>query len=257
MIHLDKLLQFQADRERISPNQGMRTARGISLIILHATADNGNEVGAEQWMTNEKAKASAHLHIRRDGTVTRHVADNRRAWHAGQSSWPNVADVNSASLGWEIANKNDGKEPYTEEQYATVGKLLRYYLPQGIEREDVLSHALISPERKTDPLGWDWDRMWWEMDQLNPPPNVVAHYGASLPPRAPLEALDLNKISIPTREHIEEIGRSRNIPREVLLPGVQAAEVLLRGILAARVGGSMQVMKMAADALADFAKRAA
>ena len=39
-----------------------------------------------------------------DGTITRLVPDDKRAWHAGASHWRGVTDVNSASIGIEIVN---------------------------------------------------------------------------------------------------------------------------------------------------------
>lgn len=78
MIAPDRLRAFHADRMRPSPNFGPRRGDGaIGLIVLHATA--GSDEGAESWMVNPQSEVSAHLHIRRDGSVTRHVADSMRA----------------------------------------------------------------------------------------------------------------------------------------------------------------------------------
>lgn len=161
-IPVSEIREYPADRERPSPNHGPRTARHVSLIVLHATASSTDE-SAENAMANPAHKAAAHLHIRRDGSITRQVGDSRRAWHAGRSSWPGIGDVNSESLGWEIGNDNRG-EPYTDAQYEAVADLLRHYLPQGLERDAVVSHAMIAPGRKSDPLGWDWGRMWRLVD---------------------------------------------------------------------------------------------
>lgn len=165
MIPLLELRPFVADRERPSPNFNARKGSGgIRYIILHATA--GSDEGAESWMENPVSKVSAHLHIRRDGSITRCVDDTARAWHAGIARWEGRTDLNSDSLGWEIGNRNDGKEPYTDAQYRAIARLLHHYLPQGLERSAVLSHAQVAPDRKTDPLGWDWRRMWEELEQL-------------------------------------------------------------------------------------------
>ena len=140
-------------------------------------------------MANPEAGVSAHLHIRRDGSITRMVGDRRRAWHAGDSSWPGVGDVNSESLGWEIGNDNDG-EPYSDAQYEAVADLLRHYLPQGLPREAVVSHKDVAPGRKTDPHGWDWNRMWRLLD---PEPVITipapAGPGYTEPVVAPVSAL--------------------------------------------------------------------
>lgn len=180
MIQPHEIVSFEADRVIRSPNHGARSGLPISLIILHATADGGSEKGAEAWMSNPTSQASAHLHVRRDGSVTRMVDDRRRAWHAGVSAWPGIRDVNSESLGWEIANRNDGKEPYTAAQYTAVARALHHYLPQGIERSGVLGHCDVAPGRKSDPKGWDWVRMWLELAMLELEPRIVTS-----PPRPP------------------------------------------------------------------------
>ena len=110
-IAVSEIRAYPADRLIPSPNQGTRTHRFISLIVLHGTGTHPGE-NPENAMADPAHKAAAHLHFRRDGSVTRMVGDRRRAWHAGDSSWPGVGDVNSESLGWEIENDNRG-EPYT------------------------------------------------------------------------------------------------------------------------------------------------
>jgi len=195
VIPLARLRPAPADRLLLSPNRGSRGGAPIRLIVLHATADGGNEAGAEAWMRKPEAQASAHLHIRRDGSVTRLVEDADRAWHAGRSEWPGIGDVNSESLGWEIANRNDDREPYTEAQYRTVARLLGHYLPQGLGIGDVVSHAQVAPLRKTDPMGWDWPRMW---RLVNDEPDVA------LPPlTAEVIPPNLDRIILPTRAHFQ------------------------------------------------------
>jgi N-acetylmuramoyl-L-alanine amidase len=164
MIALASLRPFAADVLRPSPNHSPRpvSLNAIECVVLHATADKGNEAGAEGWMRNPASQVSAHLHIRRSGTVVRLVPDQRRAWHAGTSRWRGRMDVNSFSLGWELANRNDGREPYTEAQYATVAFLGAYYLRQGIPLDAFVSHAEVAlpPGRKSDPAGFLWARFY-------------------------------------------------------------------------------------------------
>ena len=162
MIPWARLKPAPADRVRPSPNQNARpsSAPDLACIVLHATADGGSEAGAESWMTEQISSASAHLHLRRDGTVVRLVPDTRRAWHAGVSRWRGRSGVNDFSLGWEIANRNDGREPYTDAQYAVLARLAAHYVRQGLPLEAFVSHAAIAlPKgRKTDPAGFDWTR---------------------------------------------------------------------------------------------------
>lgn len=157
MIALTKLRPYPADRAAISPNQGPRRGTAIQGIVLHATADEGNEPGSLSWMRDRNSQASCHLLILRDGTVIRLVPDAQRAWHAGVSSWRGIADVNSATLGIEIANRNDG-EPYTDAQYRRLAEIGAWYCRQGLTVADFVSHAEIAPQRKTDPAGFDWPR---------------------------------------------------------------------------------------------------
>ena len=172
MIYISDIHPLPADRVIPSPNHGRRpTGAYARLIVLHATA--GSDAGAESWMTDARSGVSAHLHFRRDGTVTRHVSDTSRAWHAGRSTWPGVDDVNDASLGWEIGNDNAG-EPYTDAQYVAVAAAVEHYMAQGLARDAVVSHADVAPGRKTDPYGWDWDRMWGAVDMLGRPPVMEA-----------------------------------------------------------------------------------
>ncbi len=67
------LRPFAAEVLLPSPNHGPRPAgvNAIACVVLHATADGGDEAGAESWMRNPASQASAHLHIRRSGTVVR------------------------------------------------------------------------------------------------------------------------------------------------------------------------------------------
>lgn len=205
MIPLSRLRPFATDRERLSPNHGSRGGHGISLIVLHATA--GSDEGAENWMVTSRGApaVSAHLHIRRDGSSTRLVPDDRRAWHAGRSEWPGIEDVNSQSIGIEIGNRNDGQEPYTDAQYRTVSLIVRHYLVQGLPRAAVVSHAQIAPGRKTDPLGWDWGRMW-AMVGL-PPPEIPEPSGelAAVSPAPPVH----------TPPHLEPIEVPAAVPAEI------------------------------------------
>lgn len=134
MIALTHLRPFEATLLRPSPNHSPRPAhvQVIECVVLHATANGGNEAGAESWMQNPASQVSAHLHIRRDGTVVRLVSDQRRAWHAGTSRWRGRMDVNDFSLGWELANRNDGWEPYTGAQYGALSLLAGHYILQGL-----------------------------------------------------------------------------------------------------------------------------
>ncbi|SFO10423.1 N-acetylmuramoyl-L-alanine amidase [Cohaesibacter marisflavi] len=85
-----------------SPNQsGDFSPRGI---ILHDTAGRLEKGNAVNWFLKPEAKASAHLTIERDGSVTQQVAFNRRAWHAGKSCYRGEEGVNAFAFGIEMVN---------------------------------------------------------------------------------------------------------------------------------------------------------
>jgi len=182
VITLLKLRPYTGDMVTPSPNHGARRAPAIQGIVLHATADEGNEALSLSWMRSPKSRASCHLLVSRAGRVTRMVGDQQRAWHAGRSRWRGTSDVNSVTLGIEIANRNDG-EPYTRAQYRRVADIVAHYCRQGLSLDDVVSHGEIAAGRKMDPLGWDWDRFRAMVQhQLRPaddPPPLVP------PARAP------------------------------------------------------------------------
>ena len=157
MIAIRKLRPYTGDVVAPSPNHDTRKARVIEGIVLHATQDAGHEHRALTWLRSPRSRVSCHLFVGRDGRVTRLVGDHERAWHAGVSWWRGTSDVNSITLGIEIANRNDG-EKYTEAQYARVAAIVASYCRQGLTLDDVVSHAEISKGRKTDPVGWQWDR---------------------------------------------------------------------------------------------------
>jgi N-acetylmuramoyl-L-alanine amidase len=93
-----------------SPNHGERRP---NYIILHDTT-NDNIERPLQTLTDPVREVSAHYLIGRDGALYQLVAENRRAWHAGDSYWGGTSDLNSASIGIEL--DNTGSEPYAEAQ---------------------------------------------------------------------------------------------------------------------------------------------
>lgn len=173
MIRLLSLSPYTGDTVSPSPNHDAREAPAIEGIVLHATADQGEEALALSWLRSPKSRVSCHLFVSRSGRVARLVGDRQRAWHAGISWWRGTDDVNSITLGIEIANRNDG-EPYTEAQYQRVAEIVAHYCCQGLSLQDVVSHAEITEGRKTDPLQWDWRRFREMVQQqmlvANPPP---------------------------------------------------------------------------------------
>jgi AmpD protein len=103
---------------------------------------------------------SAHLLIKRDGRCVQYVPFNKRAWHAGKSSYEDRQRCNDFSIGIEL----EGTESiaYTEVQYvqltAVIDTLLKTY--PKLSRQRITGHSDIAPGRKTDPgASFDWQRI--------------------------------------------------------------------------------------------------
>ena len=86
---------------RQSPNMGGEVRP--KYLVMHFTAGRSAQESVE-WLASKGAKASAHVVIGRDGSVTQLVPFNRIAWHAGASSWEGLDGMNSYSLGIELDN---------------------------------------------------------------------------------------------------------------------------------------------------------
>lgn len=146
-----------------SPNHGERKG-GVApdILLLHYTGmpDTGE---ALQWLCNPVSEVSAHYFVFEDGRVLQLVPEGRRAWHAGVGSWRGENDVNSRSIGIEIANPGHvgGMPPYPEAQIEAVVALCRDICARWrIPADRVLAHSDVAPLRKTDPgENFPWERL--------------------------------------------------------------------------------------------------
>jgi len=87
---------------RETPNKGRRIVP--RYIVLHDTCGYGHGRGSIAWLTNPASRASAHLVIAEDGTITQLADFDVRTWHAGPSSWDGLSGLNGYSIGIEMAN---------------------------------------------------------------------------------------------------------------------------------------------------------
>ena len=147
---------------QISPNIDDRPiGTKVDCIVLHATVEPTLE-GTRKIFLDNLRKVSAHFVVGREGEVLQMVPVEKRAWHAGKSVLMGKEHVNDFSVGVEIVNLNDGKQPFTDSQYQSVAgivRLVRSKFPVPDER--IVSHAQIAlPQgRKSDPLGLDFERV--------------------------------------------------------------------------------------------------
>lgn len=103
-------------------------------------------------------RVSAHCLIRRDGEVVQYVPFNKRAWHAGVSSWQGREKCNDFSIGIEL----EGTDvlPYTDAQYLRLAEITRVLAASWPDiARNMAGHCDIAPSRKTDPgTVFDWPR---------------------------------------------------------------------------------------------------
>jgi N-acetylmuramoyl-L-alanine amidase len=135
-----------------SPNFNQRLALP-DMLILHYTGMVSAEAALAR-MRDPTSEVSAHYMVDEQGQVFALVPEEGRAWHAGKSFWRGTTDINSASIGIEIANPGHefGYVPFPDAQIASVIALIsdvrtRWTIPN----ERILGHSDVAPGRKEDP----------------------------------------------------------------------------------------------------------
>lgn len=128
------------------------------MVVLHYTAMATAEAALDR-LRDPVAEVSAHYLIAEDGRIWRLVPEDRRAWHAGVARWGAADDINSHSIGIELANT--GEAPYPQPQMAALAALLADAAVRwGLPPQRVVGHQCIAPERKIDPgPRFDWRRL--------------------------------------------------------------------------------------------------
>lgn len=140
-----------------SPNHSSRGDARIRLIVLHATA--GSARSALAWLTNPASRVSAHYLIDKAGRIYELVNERAAAWHAGRAAWQGETDINAISIGIELENANDGRDPYPAVQLAAAIDLCQDRCRRyGLGPEALVRHVDVAVPRgrKSDPAGLDW-----------------------------------------------------------------------------------------------------
>ncbi len=137
-----------------SPNYGERKdGRRPDMIVLHYTGmpDAG---AALELLKARGSEVSAHYFVWEDGRIIQLVQESRRAWHAGKAYWAGETDINSCSIGIEIANPghDHGYPDFPKRQIAAVTTLCRSIQTRNaIPPARILAHSDVAPARKQDP----------------------------------------------------------------------------------------------------------
>lgn len=167
-----------------SPNQDQRPPRiPVDLLVIHGISLPPGEFGggavADLFCNRLDPSAhptfagiadlrvSAHLLIRRDAALLQFVAFDRRAWHAGASSFAGRAGCNDYSIGIELEGTDD--LPYEAIQYSRLARVCVLLMAQypGLVPDRIVGHSDIAPGRKTDPgPAFDWGRLHAEVRSM-------------------------------------------------------------------------------------------
>jgi N-acetylmuramoyl-L-alanine amidase len=142
-----------------SPNCGERRGGALpDLIVIHYTA-MASMAEARARLCDPAHEVSAHWLISEQGAAEQLVDEALRAWHAGAGAWGAVSDVNSRSIGIELANT--GAAPFPEAQMAALEQVLAGIMGRwGIPPARVIAHSDMAPARKSDPgPRFDWRRL--------------------------------------------------------------------------------------------------
>jgi N-acetylmuramoyl-L-alanine amidase len=146
-----------------SPNFGDRDpAVALQFIVLHYTG-MASGAAALTRLCDPTSEVSAHYLVEEDGRIFGLVDETKRAWHAGQSLWRGISDINSASIGIELVNPGHqyGYRRFTERQIQALEELLRDIMKRhALPASALLAHADVAPRRKEDPGElFPWERL--------------------------------------------------------------------------------------------------
>ncbi|QDP00367.1 1,6-anhydro-N-acetylmuramyl-L-alanine amidase AmpD [Thalassotalea sp. PS06] len=179
----DGLLVDLSSSSAASPNQTFRLCASsfcderesddISLLVIHNISLPPGQFGGnyidqlftgclnpdehEYFQEIYQLRVSAHCLIKRTGEIVQYVPFDKRAWHAGVSSFKGRDKCNDFSIGIELEGCDD--IPYTQEQYQALANLTKAIQKQYPEilNEHITGHCDIAPGRKTDPGdSFDW-----------------------------------------------------------------------------------------------------
>ena len=131
----------------------------ITQNIIDLFTNNLDTKSHFSFKSLDGIKVSAHLLITRNGNVLQFVPFDKKAWHAGVSSYRKRKNCNDFSIGIELEGCN--YEDFNERQYNSLNKILAVLMEHyGIKKEDIVGHSYIAPDRKTDPgPRFDWNQI--------------------------------------------------------------------------------------------------
>ena len=149
------------DRSYAAASQDSRA----QFLIIHFTSSDFTS----SLKTLTEGPVSSHYLVRDvPPTVYQLVDENRRAWHAGESSWKGWTQLNAASIGIEVVNLGGHEGPdgidfvdYPKAQIDALVVLVKEIVARhDIAPDRILGHSDIAPLRKVDPgPRFPWKRL--------------------------------------------------------------------------------------------------
>ena len=140
---------------------------GIRAVVIHGTAGSSSS-GAVSVM--HQGKASFHWLVPDENEEAHgeHVwacaPETRAAWHVRNDKshpdvWNGENKVNHFSLGIEVVNAQDLRDPFSEWQVEITAAIVRYCWLKYPNLRHVVTHAKLDPKRRSDPTKlFPWDR---------------------------------------------------------------------------------------------------
>lgn len=120
----------------------------VRALVLHCSAHPAEEM----IEVLRERELSSHYIIDENGKVWQLVAEQKRAWHAGQSKWRKMEMLNQYSIGIELSSPSLGQEEYSPRQMKSLIKLSRQIIHHyQIPAVNVVAHSDVAPTRKPDP----------------------------------------------------------------------------------------------------------
>src|SRR3954453_19199201 len=112
-----------------------RAASQVRLVVVHVT--QGSYDGTISWFRNRHARAAANYVVARDGRIAHMVANDRIAWHAG-NSYVNYHSIGVEHEGYVAVDGTITDEEYRPSAQLVASLLRRYGLPA--DRQHLIGH---------------------------------------------------------------------------------------------------------------------
>jgi N-acetylmuramoyl-L-alanine amidase len=122
----------------------------IDAIVIH-DSEGFSIKETLTWMAQRANRLSMHYVIDKDGTIYRCVAEGQRAWHAGFSNLHGRENVNNFSIGICLIDTGPEERFPDTQTFALLELCAAMCATYTIPLNRVVSHAAISPFRRTDP----------------------------------------------------------------------------------------------------------